>query len=146
HLELAAGIAGLIKIVLQLKHRTLVRSLHCQEVNPYIRLEDSPFYIVKENRPWMPLTSGDGTEWPRRAGISSFGFGGVNAHVVIEEYTEPDIVADDAGQGCATAIVVLSAKDHEPLIDQARQLQQAIARGEFRDNDLARLAYTLQTG
>ena len=86
HLEFAAGIAGLIKVLLQLKHRTLAKSLHAEELNPYIRLEDSPFYVVGETQAWQPLRDGQGRELPRRAGLSSFGAGGVNAHVVIEEY------------------------------------------------------------
>ena len=50
HLELAAGIAGVIKVLLQLKHKTLVKSIHCDEINPYIQLKDSPFYIVQETQ------------------------------------------------------------------------------------------------
>src|SRR5262249_28658307 len=68
HLELAAGIAGLIKVLLQLKHKQLVGSLHCEEVNPYIRLEESPFYIVRETQPWKRLKDKHGREWPLRAG------------------------------------------------------------------------------
>ena len=86
HLEFAAGVAGLIKVILQLKHKTLVKSLHCEELNPYIRLEDSPFYVVQETRPWRALRDAQGRDLPRRAGVSSFGAGGSNAHVVIEEY------------------------------------------------------------
>ncbi|WP_316187508.1 MULTISPECIES: type I polyketide synthase, partial [unclassified Bradyrhizobium] len=93
HLELAAGIAGLIKVLLQLQHKTLVKSLHCEEVNPYLQLEESPFYIVRETRAWEPLSDVDGRTLPRRAGVSSFGFGGVNAHVVIEEYVPRDEVS-----------------------------------------------------
>ncbi|MCP4717038.1 MAG: polyketide synthase, partial [Deltaproteobacteria bacterium] len=52
HLELAAGVAGVIKVLLQLKHKTIVKSLHCDTVNPYIKLEKSPFYIAKESREW----------------------------------------------------------------------------------------------
>ncbi|WP_039806741.1 polyketide synthase, partial [Pelosinus sp. HCF1] len=86
HLELAAGVAGVIKVLLQLQHKTLVKSLHCDKVNPYIQLTDSPFYIVQEKREWKSLQDETGKEIPRRGGVSSFGFGGVNAHVVIEEY------------------------------------------------------------
>jgi len=86
HLELASGIAGVIKVLLQLKHRILVKSLHCKTQNPLIKLKDSPFYIVQENQEWTPIIDEFGYTQPRRAGVSSFGFGGVNAHVVIEEY------------------------------------------------------------
>ncbi|MEJ2417505.1 MAG: SDR family NAD(P)-dependent oxidoreductase [Exilibacterium sp.] len=87
HLELAAGVAGVIKVLLQFRHRTLVRSLHCERLNPYIDLQGSPFYVVRENREWRRLKDARGREWPRRAGVSSFGFGGVNAHVVLEEFS-----------------------------------------------------------
>ncbi|WP_289711021.1 beta-ketoacyl synthase N-terminal-like domain-containing protein, partial [Desulfosporosinus nitroreducens] len=86
HLELAAGISGVIKVLLQLKHKTLVKTLHCAKINSYIQIEDSPFYIVQETKEWNPLQNIQGEDIPRRAGISSFGFGGSNAHVVIEEY------------------------------------------------------------
>lgn len=84
HLSLAAGAAGVIKILLQLKHKTLVKSLHCETVNPYIQLKNSPFYIVRETEEWKALKNERGEELPRRAGVSSFGIGGVNAHVIIE--------------------------------------------------------------
>ncbi|MEW8987276.1 MAG: polyketide synthase, partial [Bacillus sp. (in: firmicutes)] len=90
HLELAAGIAGVIKVLLQIKHKTLVKSLHCDEINPYIQLDDSPFYIVRETKKWKPLLDTKSREIPRRAGVSSFGFGGAYAHVVIEEYIPQD--------------------------------------------------------
>ncbi|MEJ2416752.1 MAG: thioester reductase domain-containing protein, partial [Exilibacterium sp.] len=87
HLELASGVAGVIKVLLQFRHRTLVKSLHCERLNPYIDLQESPFYVVQENREWRRLKDARGREWPRRAGVSSFGFGGVNAHVVLEEFS-----------------------------------------------------------
>lgn len=109
HLSLAAGAAGIIKILLQMKHRTLVKSLHCETVNPYIQLEDSPFYLVRETMEWKTQTDERGNEQPRRAGISSFGIGGVNAHVVIEEYIPEDREeADDSH--IDPCLFVLSAK------------------------------------
>ncbi len=86
HLELASGVAGVIKVLLQMKHKTLVKSLHAEEQNPYIDLNGTPFYIVRENKAWYPLKDIQGKLLPRMAGVSSFGFGGVNSHVVIEEY------------------------------------------------------------
>jgi polyketide synthase PksN len=85
---------------------------------------------------------------PLRAGISSFGFGGVNAHVVVEEYEGGPIheVKKEAAGRQGPAMVVLSAKDGERLKEQATQLRQAIARQGLQDKDLAALAYTLQVG
>ena len=87
HLEAAAGIAGLIKVVLALQHETIPPHLHFQELNPHINLDGVPFVIPTEKQTW---TAPD--DQPRRAGISSFGFGGANAHAILEE-------AETGGQG-----------------------------------------------
>jgi amino acid adenylation domain-containing protein len=122
HLELAAGIAGVIKVLLQLKHKMLVQSLHCEAVNPYIALEGSPFYLVRESRAWEPPIDDKGHVLPRRAGVSSFGFGGVNAHVVIEEYPEPP-QREPATEGAELPhAIVLSAKDPDRLKAYAADL------------------------
>lgn len=86
HLEAAAGIAGVTKAVLQLRHRTLVPSLHAEELNPGIRFEETPFFVQRTLAPWESQT-------PRIAAVSSFGAGGSNAHVILEEYV-PDPVPD----------------------------------------------------
>ncbi|MGG1942592.1 SDR family NAD(P)-dependent oxidoreductase [Paenibacillus polymyxa] len=147
HLELAAGIAGVIKVLLQLKHKKLVKSLHCDAINPYIKLEDSPFYIVQETSEWKQQQDASGNNIPRRAGVSSFGFGGVNAHLIIEEYVpknqEKEPVTFSAQK---PAIVVLSAKTEGQLQDQARQLLAAIRERQFTDGSLGDIAYTLQMG
>lgn len=88
HLEAAAGIAGLLKVLLMMKHKAIAQTLHLKTVNPMIDFGTSPLQPALTLRPWDPQYG------PlRRAGISSFGFGGVNAHVVIEEYlpTEPNM-------------------------------------------------------
>jgi acyl transferase domain-containing protein/pimeloyl-ACP methyl ester carboxylesterase/acyl carrier protein len=117
HLEIAAGIAGVIKVLLQMKHKTLVKSLHCDTINPYIKLEDSPFYIVRENRNWGALRDEQDKELPRRAGVSSFGFGGVNAHIVLEEYiqTETEITTEPQ-------LIILSAKNNDRLKEYAASI------------------------
>lgn len=79
HLEYAAGIAGLIKTVLALQHKKLPPSLHFETPNPHIDFANSPFYVVDRVREWRT----DGP--PRRAAVSSFGVGGANAHVILEE-------------------------------------------------------------
>jgi len=147
HLEMAAGIAGFIKVVLQLKHKTLAKSLHCKEINPYIQLKGSPLYVVQENQTWSAVPGRGGVELPRRAGVSSFGFGGVNAHVVLEEYQVPQrSVRTSENATKREEIVLLSAATEEQLKEQARQLLDAIAREGLTDADLPGLAYTLQTG
>lgn len=87
HLLTAAGIAGVLKVVLALKHKMLPPTINFERMNEHISLTDSPFYISTELRPWKERPEG-----PRRAGVSAFGFSGTNAHLVIEEYI-PDAKA-----------------------------------------------------
>lgn len=163
HLEPAAGIAGILKVILALKHKTLPASIHCQEVNPYISLAKTPFYIVDHTKRWESTADHYGKPVPRRAGVSSFGFGGTNAHVVLEEYEETEEVSGVE----EPQIIVLSAKNRERLADYARDLlafleqaEQAeavsvVAMSLYRDLasakeksslSLGNIAYTLQLG
>jgi len=84
HLKSAAGMAGLIKAILAIKNKTLPPVANFKTENPELKLKDSPFYVIDEARPW--ITDGH----PRRAGVSAFGFGGVNYHITIEEYRAED--------------------------------------------------------
>lgn len=149
HLELAAGVAGVIKVLLQLKHRTLFKSLHCEQLNPYIELEHSPFYIVQQSRPWPAPQDREGNALPRRAGVSSFGFGGANAHILLEEY-QPVARGMEAAHPGLRAFP-LSAKTAERLRVQARRLgafladRPAEAQAE-PERYLDDLAFTLQVG
>ena len=125
HLELSAGVAGVIKTILQIRHKTLVQTLHCQSVNPYIKIENTPFYIVDRNREWKALSDGNGLALPRRAGVSSFGFGGVNAHVILEEYLPHprDLSQAESEPKLASGYpIILSARDADSLMERARQL------------------------
>ena len=83
HLDAAAGVAGLIKAILAVEHGVLPPSLHFETPNPRIDFARSPFYVNTECRPWRP------EGWPRRAGVSAFAIGGVNAHVILEEPPAP---------------------------------------------------------
>ncbi|MFG0214768.1 amino acid adenylation domain-containing protein, partial [Brevibacillus porteri] len=150
HLEAAAGIAGVAKILLQMKHQQLVPSLHAQELNPNIPFSKTPFVVQQDLVEWKrPLVevNGETREFPRIAGISSFGAGGSNAHVVIEEYIpqakeRPSITISPQNP----AIIVLSAKNKERLIEQVQRLLASIEEQSFTDVDLADIAYTLQVG
>lgn len=139
HLESAAGIAALTKVLLQLKHKKLVPSLHAKELNPNIDFEQSPFKVQRELTEWK----GD---YPRTAGISSFGAGGSNAHIIIEEYLDeksngyPGITRENP------AVIVLSAKNKERLKEYAKELLSYIDREGYHDDNLADIAYTLQVG
>ncbi|WP_304364761.1 SDR family NAD(P)-dependent oxidoreductase [Brevibacillus dissolubilis] len=99
HLESAAGIAGITKVLLQMKHKTLVPSLHAETVNPNIDFSETPFYLQRHLAEWkQPVISDNGEQvtYPRRAGISSFGAGGTNAHVIVEEYIP--VPSEEIGQ------------------------------------------------
>lgn len=81
HLELASGIASLVKVLLALDYAIYPRNMNFKNANGNLRLEDSNLYLVNQNISWKPKH-----DKLRMAGVSSFGFGGVNAHVLIEEY------------------------------------------------------------
>ena len=143
HLELAAGAAGMIKVLLQMAHRTLAPSLHCDHLNPYVQLDGSPFHVVRSPEDWPQIQDAQGLSLPRRAGISSFGFGGVNAHVILEEYNRP---TPPPAAHAGPLVVVLSAQNAERLADQARALRDFIAAGRVAAAELPDLAFTLQVG
>ena len=114
-----------------------------KEINPYIRIEGSPFYINQEPVKWNPQTDSLGNTLPRRAGISSFGFGGAYAHLVIEEYVTrekrpPEPVFDGA------VLVPLSARNTDTLKRYIRSLHDGLEEGDR--TFLMNMAYTLQTG
>ena len=107
HTKAAAGAAGLIKAALALHHRVLPATLKISAPNPRLQIDDSPFYLNTETRPWLG-TNGH----PRRSSVSAFGFGGSNFHAVLEEYAGQDrIVAWDG----STQIVALSADSFDAL-------------------------------
>ncbi|MEP0751869.1 acyltransferase domain-containing protein [Trichocoleus sp. Lan] len=82
HTKATAGAASLIKTALALHHKILPPTINVTQPNPKLKIEDSPFYLNTETRPWLGIDD----ETPRRAGVSAFGFGGTNYHVVLEEY------------------------------------------------------------
>jgi acyl transferase domain-containing protein/acyl carrier protein len=108
HLDAAAGMAGLIKAVMALKHGAIPATLHFNGPNPKIDLASSPFFINTALLPWNPAG-------PRRAGVSSLGVGGTNAHAVLEEApAQPYAPADDTA-----GLLVLSARSEPALKAQA---------------------------
>lgn len=150
HLESAAGIAGIAKVLLQLKHRQLVPSLHSSRLNPGICFSDSPFYIPQQLQAWHPpLLNLDGRErpYPLAASVSSFGSGGSNGHVIIAQYIAPPRADADAEAG-QPAIIVLSARTPAQLQQQVERLLQFLQRRDTEGESprLADLAFTLQQG
>ncbi|WP_444996461.1 SDR family NAD(P)-dependent oxidoreductase [Aliikangiella sp. IMCC44359] len=148
HLELAAGIAGVIKVLLQMKHQKIVKNLHFKQLNPYIALDKTPFYIAEKNHDWVSLKDEQGRNIPKRAGVSSFGFGGANAHVVLEEYIEeknigtaPSLRKNNHQQ----VVILLSAKTAKNLKQYAQKLLDFVRQNK-NTISLPDLAYTLQVG
>ncbi|WP_437595490.1 SDR family NAD(P)-dependent oxidoreductase [Sorangium sp. So ce590] len=148
HLEAAAGIPSVFKVLLAMKHRKLPASLHLRDLNPYIELEGSPFRIVTRTEDWRPALTLEGRALPLRAGISSFGVGGSNAHLVLESFDEERAEGSPTAEGRRDPhLIVLSARDEERLSDAIDALI-AYLRGtapEMRPS-LERISYTLLTG
>ncbi|MBB2940200.1 acyl transferase domain-containing protein [Amycolatopsis bartoniae] len=116
HLESAAGIAGFIKAVLQLRLRTLVPTLHYSEANPAIDFGRTPFVVATEQTDWL---SGDS---PRRIGVSAFGIGGTNAHVVLEE--APEVTPAPRSPG--PQLLVISGKTRQAVDEYGNALADAL--------------------
>lgn len=152
----ASGVAGLIKCALALHHRMLPPTLNVDRPNPKLGIERTPFYLNTETRPWI-----HGGAEPRRAGINSFGFGGINAHAILEEHptsspahlppfdSELCVLEGGSAHELADAAEALAqrlaARDPEPaLIDVARTLAaQVSAPGEH--DGVMRLAVVAET-
>ncbi len=135
HLDVAAGMAGLIKTLLMLKHKTLVPTLHYQRANPDIDFHNSPFFVNTETTEWCS----DGR--PRRAGVSSFGIGGTNAHIIMEEMPS---VSPTAETKVASHLLMLSAKTEKALQKITSSLSSHLKRN--KDIVLGDVAFTLSVG
>ncbi|MFH8367578.1 SDR family NAD(P)-dependent oxidoreductase [Streptomyces sp. NPDC018031] len=130
HLEAAAGIAGLIKTALMLRHRTVPRSLHFERPNPHIPFGELALAVADRQRPWP-----SGPDRPALAGVSSFGFGGTNAHLVVEEAPAPAAGRPAAvGPGWAEpepdgpVLLTFSARDEQALRELAARYAGQLER------------------
>ncbi|MBN7135745.1 hypothetical protein A7A76_13535 [Lysobacter enzymogenes] len=144
HCEAAAGIAGLTKVLLQLQHGQIVPSLHSARLNPHIDFAATPFVVNQGLRDW-PAPLHEGRALPRVAGISSFGAGGSNAHLIVEEYLAPVSATVSAPAADAAQMLPLSARTAEQLRRKAADLLAWLEQ-PGREVVLADLAYTLQSG
>ena len=135
HTDAAAGVAGLIKATLALKHAELPPSLHFQRPNPAIDFDAGGFYVNTELSDWQA----DGT--PRRAGVSAFGLGGTNAHAVLEEAPARD---QEPAPGRPWQLAVLSGGTPEALERARERLADHLER--HPDLHLPDVAFTLQVG
>ena len=140
HCESAAGIAGLTKILLQMKYRKIVPSLHSKALNPHIDFDNTPFEVNQTLKDWN-TPDVDGNQIPRIAGLSSFGAGGSNAHIILQEYQNRSLNSEII----APVMIVLSARTPEQLQIKSKQLLEFVIRYQTT-LDLNAVAYTLQVG
>jgi acyl transferase domain-containing protein len=136
HLEAAAGVAGLIKVVLALQHDSIPRHLHFETLNPYIDVGAVPLEVATEARPWASGTA------RRVAGVSAFGFSGTNAHVIVAE-APAERSAPGADVLPHGELMLLSARTLPALQAQARRLADY---AESERPALADVAFTLGVG
>jgi acyl transferase domain-containing protein/acyl carrier protein len=120
HLEAAAGIAGLIKVILSLKNKTLPPSLHYESPNPHIPFEELNLRVNSRLAPW-PENSG-----PALAGLSSFGFGGTNVHMILQQ-AEHEQELDQQQEVASLHLLPLSARSEEALHSLARTFEQLLS-------------------
>ncbi|MCB2311582.1 acyltransferase domain-containing protein [Clostridium tagluense] len=133
HLDVAAGMAGLIKTILCLKHKMLPASINYEIPNPNINFENSPFYVNTKLRPWV------NEKYPLRAGVSSFGIGGTNAHVILEE--APALTEKSTEK--ENVIIFLSAKSELVLSRMSANLACYLNKNKVNLEDMA---YTFLSG
>ena len=134
HLDVAAGIAGFIKTVLMLHHKEIPPTIHYTEPNAQIDFASTPFFVADKLQDWIPPEG-----IPRRAGISSFGIGGTNAHVILEEVP----TLPPSGASRTHQLLPISARTKEAVAAASANLARHLGEN---DTPLADVAFTLQTG
>lgn len=137
HMETVSGAAGLIKVGLMLHHHEIPAQTHFEELNRHINLTGTRIKVPTERSPWPE------SDEPRIAGISSFGFGGTNTHLIVEE-APPRVVPSDPPAPRPVHLLKLSGKQESAIFRQAEQLTDHLQ--QHPDTELADLAYSLNTG
>ena len=137
HLIPAAGMAGLIKVALALYQKVLPPTLHGEQ--PNLKIERTPFYLNTETRPWIH----GALMAPRRAGVNAFGFGGINAHAVLEEYTTAPESDSDLWAHWDTELFIFQGDSRQSLIEQGEQVLGLVETAP--GVELPDLAYTLNS-
>ncbi len=140
HSEIVSGMAALIKVIQAMNHGVIPGLPHFGERHEHVSLTGSPFVIEPNNAPWPMRTDQQGAPQPRRAGLNSYGFGGVNAHVLLEEGHQPALHRDGSE---GPFLLVLSAPDQARLFTLAARLRAHLQQHEV---DMTNLCYTLQRG
>lgn len=144
HTQAAAGVVGLLKVVLSIKNNLLPKTLHVREPTRAVDWKTTNMELVLDNRPWVPTDSR-----LRRAGVSAFGMGGTNAHVIVEEPPKPSIekIVDHVPKPSLFNNVpfLLSGNSDSALRAQARKLRMHLETGVGKYTPLSDVAYSLAT-
>ncbi|AFH50188.1 Polyketide synthase-like protein [Ignavibacterium album JCM 16511] len=135
HTDAAAGVTGLIKTALVLKHKTIPPTLHFQKPNPRFDFSKSPFYVVDK------LTRIESNNGPVRAAVSAFGVGGTNAHAILEEYFDNEVLPEEENK---KHILIVSAKTENSLKANITSLANYLA--DNQKENITDIAFTLQQG
>lgn len=142
HLESAAGIAGALKLILSLKNKRIPPTINVNKVNDKIKINNTPLYIALGGKEWAIPYDDEGNELLRAGGVSAFGFGGVNAHIVIEEFNRK---GDFSIEDKENYIILLSAKNRDSLRNIVEGMLIFLRKNK-EEVSLADVAYTLQIG
>jgi acyl transferase domain-containing protein/thioesterase domain-containing protein/acyl carrier protein len=142
HLEAAAGIASLVKVLMAMKYRQLPMQLNFSKLNPGIDMKGTPFSIVQQLQEWTPPKDKKGAPLPRRAAINAFGFGGTNAHLLVEE---PPAAAQRSQKTKPAALICLSAKTSPALRRKMEDLLRWLDKAHISCN-ITDISAALLTG
>ncbi|MBY0119543.1 beta-ketoacyl synthase N-terminal-like domain-containing protein [Paenibacillus xylanexedens] len=142
HLESAAGMAGIVKVIMMMKHGKIPANLHFNDPNPIIDFKNTPFEVAGALTDWN--SAGEGL--PLRAGISSFGFGGVNAHLVIEQWCTAHSNKQKDAVAARSQLFTLSGKSKWHLEKQLESWRAFSLTSEFDECTLRDISGTLSTG
>ena len=134
HTKAAAGAAGLFKAVMAVHHKVLPPTIKVEQLNPELDFEHSPLYVNTRTRPWIR-----NSKHPRRAAVSSYGFGGSNFHVAIEEYTGKPGHAKKI-RAFESELIVVSEDSVEALIQQCARIKESLAAA----SDISYLAWKMR--
>lgn len=144
HCESAAGVASILKVLLQMQYKMLVPSLHSETLNENINFERTPFYVQRECTHWEPVRVRKGNrivDVLRRAGISAFGAGGANAHIILEEY--PEKISEENNE---LQVIPISARNQNTLREYIKLLFDYLNSQKAKTVSLAQIAGIFQNG
>jgi 3-oxoacyl-(acyl-carrier-protein) synthase/aryl carrier-like protein len=147
HPEVASGMCVLIKTVMALRERVLPGILGFERLNSQIAMKNTPFAISSTHQEWNSITDQEGGTLPRRASINSYGVGGVNTHVLLEEYLANERVDEECPpQENKSLLFIFSARQHDSLDNYVKKFIQYLQSVHPGSSELESIAYTLQIG